>query len=356
MHAVDADHPVSHLHTRHVVRKRGPQSRTGLDQLRLCERRMQRVGGPQQLHQRTRRDSALLLALDHGGAHHEHMLRTWHHVEREARMQQPDRTRQGQLGAAQQQHLATHAAQPRQQRACGKTAAVDDMVERFRHPIRAEQDTAAECLQLPRQRRQRQTRVQMRLMWEEQRLAEATREIRLECCDTVPVEPFMLRRTPTETGKLAHIALRRDHQAAAPDRAGSMAEPPFDGPLRLFQYLVRRRLRLAPGGQHAARLPRRPGPDLLRLLDQGDGRSPLGQQHGGHQPGNPTPLYQDARPAHEETRAGTSISPLPQNASSTNRAARTSSGTMMPPAPRRRSPSNGSANGCRPCVASRSRQ
>src|SRR5208282_1466193 len=64
-------------------------------------------------------------ALDHRRADHEFAVRPRHDIEGKARMEEPHRSREGDLARAHADHLAAHAAQLRQVRARREAPAIE---------------------------------------------------------------------------------------------------------------------------------------------------------------------------------------------------------------------------------------
>src|ERR1700733_5718 len=83
--------------TRHIVGKGGAHVGAHFNDLRFAKGWMQRVGGAQQFDRRTRGDRAARRAFDHRRAHHEQPVAARNDIERNARMQETDRTRERDL-------------------------------------------------------------------------------------------------------------------------------------------------------------------------------------------------------------------------------------------------------------------
>ena len=173
-------------------------------------------------------------------------------------MKHADGPREGDVATAHHHHLATHAAQVGQSVARSEAAAVDDHVARsiFGRHLDAEANVDPSVRETLDERRQRPARIEMGFVGEEQSPAEAAGEIGLEGGDTFGIGPFEAFCTLGEPRQIGGIPRLGHHEAALADRAGKMTHPPADGGgAHRGDHGVRRRA-LAPGRQHAARLPR----------------------------------------------------------------------------------------------------
>ena len=190
---------------------------------------MQRVGGVEQLHQRARADRAGIVAFQHAAAEHVEAVAARHQIVHAAWMQQPDRPRELHIVAVQQQHLAAHPAQLRQAVAGGVATAVqhDAAVVGLAARIDAVADGDAQFAQPLRQRRQRGARVEVRLVGEQQAVAETSGHIRLQRGDAVAIQPLEAFAAIGERLQLADIARGRQHQRAVADGAGKLPRPPL---------------------------------------------------------------------------------------------------------------------------------
>ena len=180
--AVDEDAPATLAHNcaRHVVGERGPDASPEIDDLRLAECRMHRVGRAQQLERGAHRDGAVVLGLDHGGADHEAAVAPRHDVDRLARVQELDGAAQRDLGRSHDEALAAHAAQIGKLVAGRKSAAVDDRIAGLGCAIGSEDDLDAGVAHFSQHELERGRSRHVRLVGEEERGREAPGQLGLE--------------------------------------------------------------------------------------------------------------------------------------------------------------------------------
>ncbi len=180
-----------------IVGEGGADAGAGFHHGRIGKGRVQRVGGVQQFHQRAGGDRACGFRLDHRRADHEEAVAARHDVDRDARMQQPNRPVEDYLVGPQIKHLAADAAQRSGLADARRAGAIDDMVKVLLLGVRADEENAA-CDQLVAQGSQRPARIEMGFAREEQRVPEATGQGGLERRDPLFVEPFVSRRAAGE--------------------------------------------------------------------------------------------------------------------------------------------------------------
>lgn len=95
--AVDEDGPTVLGDIRQIIGVSRTNAGSSLDDFRFPEGRMHGIGGVQELHHRAGGNGARIFRFDHRRTHHETARLTRHDVKRNARMQQPDGTGQGNL-------------------------------------------------------------------------------------------------------------------------------------------------------------------------------------------------------------------------------------------------------------------
>ena len=200
-----------------------------------------------------------------------------HDVERKARVEQPHRARQGDVGAAHHQHLALDAAQVRQAVAGGEAAAVEHGTGGLRRRD-IEPDRHAELVQPQGQGRQRRARVEMGLLGEEQPLREATGEVRLEPGDRGRVQAAVVAGAPGEALEVGLVAPLRQDEAAAAHGARMLLRPIGQGLAPELDHELLGTLPLAPGCEHPAGIARAGrGTERRAALDHLDRAATPGQ-------------------------------------------------------------------------------
>lgn len=112
----------------HVVRKGGAVAGTGAEDLPIGKRRMQGVGGREQLHHCTRRNASHARGLHHRRTDHVSTGTARHDVAREARVEEADRTAQRHAGSQYLEHLTPHSTQVAQPVRGGEAPTIDDAV------------------------------------------------------------------------------------------------------------------------------------------------------------------------------------------------------------------------------------
>ena len=222
-----------------------------LDDARLGERGMHRVGGGQELERRAHAD-AVVLAFDRGGADHETVAGARHDVERPARMDQAHRARQRDLAGLDNDDLALHAAQVGAHVARGQPAAVDHgAVEILRLRRGVEFNSNTRGAQPLVQFGQRTARLDVAFIVEEQRCMKTAGEIgfqasKLGCIDmAVPVGK------PAEALEVGAVARMRDDEGTVERRLRGFATPQIERAQAEPCHQRFRRLALAIRRQHS---------------------------------------------------------------------------------------------------------
>src|SRR5207253_417053 len=125
-------------------------------------------------------DARTLIALDHGGAHHEEPVRPRHDIHRHAWMQQAHRAGKRHLPQAQEQHFSLHPAQVRKLPSCGEPGAIDYLPPggTRRGGVDAVADGHSELPEPCGQPREGRARVEMSLIPEIQPLCEPSGQVR----------------------------------------------------------------------------------------------------------------------------------------------------------------------------------
>ena len=276
--AVDENTVAALFDARLVVGIGGPHVGAHLEDLSFSERRMKSISRAQKLDRGTHGDGALLGALDHCRADHEFVVGARHDIERNARVQEAHCAGQRHLARTDAHHFAAHAAQFRKRLASRPSAAIDDDIRlAMRFAIHAKADLAAFRTQALGQRRQRDARVQMAFVGEEQAFAEAPRKIRLKLRDARFVHWRMRFRSRREAVDLACVARRRDNQRALARHARNARVPPVDRALAKLDHALGGAFAFTERSEHATGEPRRVAAELARPLNERDLRAALGE-------------------------------------------------------------------------------
>jgi hypothetical protein len=128
------------------------------------------------------------------------------------------------------------------------------------------------------QRRHRNSRIEMALAGEEQPLAEASRQVRLQRSDRVGIDALPFPRSCGETVDLADVARRRDDEGAVAHHPWDPRSPPIQRFRAALDHRGRSALALAERRQHAAGEPGRIAAQLRRALEDRDLGAALDQR------------------------------------------------------------------------------
>ena len=194
-------------------------------------------------------------------------------------MQQPHRTRQPDIGAAQQGHLALDPAQRRQRIARPQAAAIQGQPL---GPARLGHEGDAIPFQPLAQVDQRRPRVKMRLGRNVQAAVETVGQVRLLPGDAVAIQPAMAADPPGKPIKLAPVAVQGNHHCSATVNGHPLPGPPIGGPLSKPHHRLFRRLALAKRRQHTAGPPRTAVRPRRRRRVEHRHRTAAARQFGGH--------------------------------------------------------------------------